>query len=107
MFANPGCRVIRRSVVRYCLLSYILCVRRVSSRLRSRYPTTQDIIKSGLLRPDEAKKIGLEDSGEMYDSNWSLPLKWAIEICSSGMGSFTVFIDVVDDTHTYSQCLII
>jgi len=78
-------RVIRRSVVRYCLLSYILCVRRVSSRLRSRYPTTQDIIKSGLLRPDEAKKIGLEDSGEMYDSNWSLPLKWAIEICSSAV----------------------
>ena len=39
------CRMIRRTVVRYCLLSYVLCLRRVSSRFRRRFPT----IKGGLV----------------------------------------------------------
>ena len=52
--------IIRRSVVRYCLLSYILCIRRLSARLRKRFPTTQEIIRTGIMRPDEAARIGEE-----------------------------------------------
>ena len=68
-------------MVRYCLLSYILCIRRLSARLRRRFPTTQEITRTGLMRPDEAARIGDEASGEMYGSNWWLPLKWSAEIC--------------------------
>jgi len=78
-------RMIRRSVVRYCLLSYILCIRRLSARLRRRFPTTQEIIRTGLMRPDEAARIGDEASGEMYGSNWWLPLKWSTEICCAAL----------------------
>ena len=49
--------IIRRSVVRYCLLSYILCIRRLSARLRKRFPTTQEIIRTGIMRPDEAARM--------------------------------------------------
>ena len=73
-------RIIRRTVVRYCLLSYILCIRRLSARLRRRFPTTQEITRTGLMRPDEAARIGDEASGEMYGSNWWVPLKWSVEI---------------------------
>ena len=31
-------RLVRRTVMRYCLLSYILCIRRFSSRLKKRFP---------------------------------------------------------------------
>ena len=73
-------RIIRRTVVRYCLLSYVLCIRRLSASLRKRFPTTQDIIRTGLMRPDEAERIGSEASWEIYESNWWLPLKWSTEI---------------------------
>ena len=54
------CRMIRRTVVRYCLLSFVLCIRRLSARLRKRFPTTQEIVRTGLMRPDEATRIGNE-----------------------------------------------
>jgi len=78
-------RIIRRTVVRYCLLSYVLCIRRLSARLRKRFPSTQEIIRTGLMRPDEAARIGAEASGEMYGSNWWLPLKWSTEILCSAL----------------------
>ena len=62
-------------MIRYCLLSYILCIRRLSARLRKRFPSCQEIMRTGLMRPDEAARIGDETSGEMYGSNWWLPLK--------------------------------
>ena len=75
-------RVMRRTVLRYCLLSYILCIRRVSSRLRRRFPSTQEIVRTGLMRPDEADRIGSEASWEIYESNWWQPLKWSTELLS-------------------------
>ena len=78
-------RMIRRTVVRYCLLSYVLCIRRLSARLRKRFPTTQQIVRTGLMRSDEADRIGDEASGEMYGSKWWLPLKWSTEILCSAL----------------------
>merc|ERR1711915_431639 len=43
--------VIRRTVIRYCVLSYILCIRRLSVRLRKRFPSMQEIIRTGVIRP--------------------------------------------------------
>ena len=70
-------RMIRRTVVRYCLLSYVLCIRRLSASLRRRFPSTQEIVRTGLMRPDEADRIGSEASWEIYESNWWQPLKWS------------------------------
>jgi len=75
-------RMIRRTVIRYCLLSYVLCIRRLSARLRKRFPTMQEIIRTGLIRHDEADRIGEESSPEMYGSNWWMPLKWSTELLS-------------------------
>ena len=73
-------RLVRRTVVRYCLLSYVLCIRRLSASLRKRFPTTQEIVRTGLMRRDEAERIGSEASWEIYESNWWLPLKWSTEL---------------------------
>ena len=70
-------RMVRRTVIRYCLLSYVLCIRRLSVRLRKRFPTMQELIRTGLIRPDEAERVGEESSHEMYGSNWWMPLKWS------------------------------
>ena len=73
-------RMMRRTVIRYCLLAYILCIRRLSSRLKKRFPTMCGLVKTGIVRPDEAMRIGNEESTEVYGSRWWIPLKRAIEI---------------------------
>jgi hypothetical protein len=72
--------MIRRTIIRYCTLSYILCIRRLSVRLRKRFPTMKEIIEAGVVRPDEALRIGEENYPQMYGSNWWIPLKWSAEI---------------------------
>ena len=78
-------KIIRRTVVRYLLLSYVLCIRRLSASLRKKFPDTKEIIKTGLMRPDEAARIGDEASWNIYESNWWLPLKWSTEIVCQAM----------------------
>jgi len=73
-------KLVRRTIIRYCMLSYILCIRRLSVRLRKRFPTMDVIIKTGLVRKDEAVRIGDEENSEMYGSNWWMPLKWSVEL---------------------------
>ncbi|XP_023337745.1 bestrophin-1 [Eurytemora carolleeae] len=73
-------KIIRRTVVRYTLLSYILCIRRLSVRLRKRFPTMKEVVNSGLVRQEEADRIGDEDNWDMYASNWAMPLQWSLEI---------------------------
>lgn len=73
-------KVVRRTIIRYCILSYILCIRRLSVRLRKRFPSMQEVIQVGLVRPDEAARLGEEDTPEMYGSNWWMPIKWSVEI---------------------------
>ena len=44
---------IRKTVVRYMILSYLLCMRRISSSVRNRYPTMDHIVATHLVRKDE------------------------------------------------------
>ena len=46
---------IRRTVIRYLMLSYVLCLRRISSRVRREYSSMDSLVSSGLLRKDEVK----------------------------------------------------
>ena len=80
--AADECRMVRRTVIRYCLLSYVLCIRRMSARLRKRFPSMQEVMRTGLVRPDEATRIGDEETNEMYGSNWWMPLQWSTELLS-------------------------
>ena len=111
-------RMVRRTIVRYCLLSYILCIRRLSVRLRKRFPTMRELVRTGILRADEALRIGEEDSDAMYESNWWMPLKWATEIMGKAqkeeliksppgyagiMGKLSHFRSSLGDVATYGH----
>ena len=75
--------MMRRTVIRYLLLAYILCIRRNSSRLTKRFPNMIELIKTGIVRADEARRIGKEESASMYGSRWWIPIKWAIEVLNT------------------------
>ena len=75
--------LIRRTIVRYCLLSYVLCLRKTSSQVRRQYPSMDHLVTSNLARKDEVKLIGDEnpyDILEIGGSNWWLPIDWTIDI---------------------------
>ena len=95
---------IRRTVIRYLMLSYVLCLRRISSSVRKEYPSMDCLMASGLLRKDEVnvlidlhilirnfiqrEKIGEEDHREIGQhgrSNWWMPIKWSISIVRKAM----------------------
>lgn len=45
----------------------------------------QELVRTGLIRPDEAERVGEETSHEIYGSNWWMPLKWCTEILSGSL----------------------
>ena len=51
--ARVRARMVRRTVVRYCILAYILCIRKMSTRLRKRFPSIHELVKTGIIRADE------------------------------------------------------
>ena len=61
-------RMIRRTIIRYLLLAYILCIRRNSSRLSKRFPNMATLVKTGIIRSDEALRIGNEEARTMFGS---------------------------------------
>ena len=64
--------MIRRTIIRYLLLAYILCIRRNSSRLSKRFPNMATLVKTGIIRSDEALRIGNEEARTMFGSRyWS------------------------------------
>jgi len=73
-------RIVRRTVIRYILLAYILCLRQLSVRLRKRFPSMAELVRTGIVRSDEAARIGDEHSLDMLESNWFIPLKWSVEV---------------------------
>ena len=46
---------IRRTVIRYLVLSYVLCLRRISSKVRRKYPDMESLLASRLIRVDEVE----------------------------------------------------
>ena len=111
-------RMFRRTIVRYCLLSYILCLRSVSVRLKKRFPTMQALVGTGIVRTDESLMIGGEDSLAMYDSNWWMPLKWCTDLLARAqqeglvanapgyaalMGKISEFRNALTEVSTYGH----
>lgn len=69
----------RRTIIRYCLVSYILAIRRQSSRFRERFQKIDQVKLTGLLREDEMEVLQENDVCEMYTSRWWVPIQWCME----------------------------
>ena len=109
-------RMVRRTVIRYCILAYILCIRQLSVRLKKRFPTMDELVKTGIVRHDEVSRIGDEECTNVFLSNWWMPLKWAIEILNKAkdgglvpnapgfshmLGKLSVFRSSLSEVATY------
>jgi len=91
-------RILRRTIIRYCILSWVLCIRRLSIKLRKAYPSMKDLVDTGLVTEAEIARIGQEDSVRQHGvSHWWMPLQWCTELVTkdeniSGSGLFGLTI---------------
>ena len=67
------------SIPRYVLLSYVITLRRVSLRVRKRFPTLDHVVDAGLMRSDELKIMEMLHE-KCSVSKWWMPLVWATNI---------------------------
>jgi len=77
-------RLMRRSIIRYVLLSYCMTMRTVSFRVKKRFPDLEHLVDAGLMREDELKVIH-ELEAKVHANKWFLPLVWATDICARAL----------------------
>ncbi|XP_049819172.1 bestrophin homolog 22 isoform X2 [Aethina tumida] len=69
----------RRNIVRYAVLAYVITLTRVSLRVKKRFPTYQHIVDSGLMMESERNIFELMDKKTPMSKYW-MPLVWATNI---------------------------
>ncbi|XP_059097873.1 bestrophin-1-like [Tigriopus californicus] len=77
--------LIRQTIMRYALLSYVLCLRRFSDNLSGKLGQNKTLRELGLIKKDEMERIernGFEKTEyrNPFASNWCLPLAWATDL---------------------------
>ncbi|CAH0385605.1 unnamed protein product [Bemisia tabaci] len=72
-------RLMRRNIVRYAVLAYVITLKHVSVRVKKRFPTLQHIVDAGLMMESEKKIFEMLDERHPMAKYW-LPLTWAVNI---------------------------
>jgi len=78
---------LKKTIVRYGLLSWTMCLTRISSPLMNRFSSAQDYIDKNLLtrREADALKLDLNDCGS--PSQWWIPLSWSISMVNDAFNN--------------------
>ncbi|XP_048525012.1 uncharacterized protein LOC109544878 isoform X3 [Dendroctonus ponderosae] len=69
----------RRNIVRYAVLAYVVTLMRVSLRVKKRFPTWQHLVDSGIMMESEKKIFELMDQKTPMSKYW-MPLVWAANL---------------------------
>ncbi|KIH56127.1 Bestrophin [Ancylostoma duodenale] len=73
-------RLMRRSIIRYLVLSQILTFRDISMRVRRRFPDLSTIVSSGLMMDHELQMLEKVEVA-IFNKYW-VPVNWALTILS-------------------------
>lgn len=79
MAQNETGRLMRRSIMRYAVLAYVVTLMRISLRVKRRFPSLQHLVDAGLMTESE-KKIFEKMDGKSPMSKYWMPLVWATNI---------------------------
>ncbi|XP_063218444.1 bestrophin-4-like [Bacillus rossius redtenbacheri] len=72
-------RLMRRNIVRYAMLSYVIALQKVSLRVKKRFPTYQHIVDAGIMMDSERKIFEMMEEKTNMSKYW-MPLTWATNI---------------------------
>ncbi|CAM4592516.1 unnamed protein product [Leuciscus chuanchicus] len=100
-------RLLRRTLMRYANLSSVLILRSISTRVRKRFPTLEDIVEAGFMTSEELKKLNHLYSD--FNKYW-MPLAWFANLASNARKEGRVKDDIalrllMDELNNYrSKC---
>lgn len=69
----------RRNIMRYSVLAYVITLMRISLRVKRRFPTWQHLVDAGLMLESEKKIFEIMDGKSPMSKYW-MPLVWATNI---------------------------
>jgi bestrophin, other len=69
----------RRNIMRYFILSFVITLQRTSLRVKKRFPSLQHLVDAGLLHESERKIFDMMNSKSPMSKYW-MPLVWATNI---------------------------
>uniref|UniRef100_A0A1B6LHQ2 Bestrophin homolog n=1 Tax=Graphocephala atropunctata TaxID=36148 RepID=A0A1B6LHQ2_9HEMI len=73
-------RMIRRTIVRYAVLSLVLTLRTISTRIKKRFPTIKHVEDAGFILEEEKEHYNKLET-QVTANNW-MPLVWAANIAT-------------------------
>ncbi|XP_037957294.1 bestrophin homolog 22 isoform X2 [Teleopsis dalmanni] len=76
---NETSRLMRRNIMRYMVLAYVITLQRISLRVKRRFPTTQHLVDAGLMHESEMKIFEALNQKSPMSKYW-MPLVWATNI---------------------------
>ncbi|EDW69654.1 bestrophin homolog 22 isoform X1 [Drosophila virilis] len=76
---NETGRLMRRNIMRYMVLAYVITLQRISLRVKRRFPTTQHLVDAGLMHESEMKIFEAMNQKSPMSKYW-MPLVWATNI---------------------------
>jgi len=76
---NSQSATMRENLMRYSLLSYVLCIRRISNLVLKKFPDSESLIKAGLANEAEMSELRVNSAGNV-DNQWWLPLSWSMNL---------------------------
>ena len=86
----------QRKILRYCLLSWTMCLTSVSSCFEKEFKEKQNYIEKGLLTETEYNALtnnnGSQEDGGGWTDKWHIPLSWATLLCNDGAVGEEIYI---------------
>jgi len=76
LYEEEEALIISEELLRYQMLSYVLCLRRISKVICNEFPTSSDLVEAGLATRKEIKM--LENRSSDLATIWWLPLQWSM-----------------------------
>ncbi|XP_066600238.1 bestrophin-3 isoform X2 [Prorops nasuta] len=90
-------RLMRRNIVRYALLAYVITLQRISLRVKRRFPTLQHIVDVGLMMESEKNIFEMMNKKAAMSKYW-MPLVWATNIINRARKESLITSDQVVQT---------
>lgn len=72
-------RLMRRNIMRYMVLAFVITLQRISLRVKRRFPTPQHLVDAGLMMESERKIFDTMNARSPMSKYW-MPLVWGTNI---------------------------
>ncbi|CAG9532893.1 unnamed protein product [Cercopithifilaria johnstoni] len=90
--SDERARMLRRNIIRYCVLSQALVFRDISMRVRKRFPTIEALVAAGFMMKHEKEKY---DAIQYRYAKYWMPFQWALSLCQEARNQQKISSDIL------------